>query len=288
MTLNSKPSESTEQRSETVHPDDGTNLESNLASGTPQIISHIPPPPNDTPRIDQGSDDHTPPWKKRLECAAILIAFGLLVVNIIALCATKKSADAAKSSAETAGQQLELAYRPWVYTDVKIGSPLTFDENRAHLRVDLTSRNDGNSPAINVYSTSELSASMPNSHKSASQIRSDFCGETVSNQNGQGIVLLPKSAPEEESWQLMSDKKDMKESASELGYQNGGFGAIIIVCTRYQSTIRKDRSYYFTDTAYHLLHVLPDKKSTPIFRIGDNILGDSLSTSSIFGGVGIR
>jgi len=97
----------THNPSESVAPEDTTKTERNLAPGQPLIVPQIPPTPPKSPQPHQQGSDNTPPWKKYLEMVAVIIAFGLLVVNVLQMCATKKAADAATSAAKTAAKQFK-------------------------------------------------------------------------------------------------------------------------------------------------------------------------------------
>jgi hypothetical protein len=233
-------------------------------------------------------------FSKRIEIGIAVIGLLVLIVyttyTAMMFGVTDKAAEAAKSSADTAAAQLELSERPWVYTDVEIKGPLSFDSKGAHLQIQLTSRNDGITPAVGVSSRAELYSGRPDPHSPNERTR--FCGEATSHQGGEGRVILPKSAPEEELWMLEVPTKDIEEDAKFLGYGNDKFGASVIVCTIYKSTFAKDRSPYFTDTTYHLLHILPNKSANPntigILKIGENIPRDNLAVVPMFGGVSIR
>ena len=93
-----------EDDSKTVHPQDNTRPESRLRQSDPASTSQIPPTITQHYQPDRRKDN-TPPWKKRGEIAAIGIAGGLLIVNIFAMCATRKAANAAKDAAQSAERQ---------------------------------------------------------------------------------------------------------------------------------------------------------------------------------------
>ena len=60
--------------------------------------------------------------------------------------AATKAAKAAEHAADIAAAQLELTERPWIVADiVGITSPLTFDKEGAHIVVEFTVKNTGNS-----------------------------------------------------------------------------------------------------------------------------------------------
>jgi hypothetical protein len=70
--------------------------------------------------------------------------------------ATNKAANAAKSAADTAANQLELFDRPWVTIDASIASPLTYDGTAVRIAFSFTPKNIGQSPAQNVLIVPEL------------------------------------------------------------------------------------------------------------------------------------
>ncbi len=63
--------------------------------------------------------------------------------------ATEKAgigAEAAKSAADTAATQLELAERPWISSDIAIASPFVFDKDGGHVTFQFALKNSGHSP----------------------------------------------------------------------------------------------------------------------------------------------
>jgi hypothetical protein len=90
-----------ENASETVHPQDTSTPEGQSDQSGPRgpLVIH---PPVDTSKSNNSGNHTTPFWEK----AAVLVALGLLVVNTMQMCASKKSADAANSAAVTTNRQL--------------------------------------------------------------------------------------------------------------------------------------------------------------------------------------
>ena len=131
-----------------MHPQNATNTENNLTPMESQIVSHIPPPPTDPPPTAQGTDDRTPPLKEYLEIGAVLIAFGLLVVNIFVLCATRKAADAATKAANTAEKTMVLDERAGVGVPSVNGTRPEVGQKQLKFVVHFT--NTGRSPALNL------------------------------------------------------------------------------------------------------------------------------------------
>jgi len=100
------------------------NVERDFAPRQTSVVSQPHPP--SIPQIPPANEarDNTPQWKKRLEYVAAGIGIGLLIVNFFQLRATKKSADAARSAADTATQALRAGAeqfrtdeRAWIQID---------------------------------------------------------------------------------------------------------------------------------------------------------------------------
>jgi hypothetical protein len=106
------------QSRESIQPQDTTQIKGNLARRKSPIIPDIPPAPPQSNTPKEGKDD-TPPWKKRAEIAAVLIALGLLVVNICQMRSTEKAATAA----ETANKNAQAALTVSEQANVTIGRP---------------------------------------------------------------------------------------------------------------------------------------------------------------------
>jgi hypothetical protein len=79
----------------------------------PPIVTKIAPAPPQQNEAN-GTKDDTPPWKKIAERSIAVATVGLLVINIFVFCATKKAADAARDSANTAGESLHSVERAYM------------------------------------------------------------------------------------------------------------------------------------------------------------------------------
>ncbi len=73
-----------------------------------------PTPPNPKPPADT-SKDNTPPWKKRLEIVAVIIALGILVVNSYQTYYAGKSADSAFAAIAQSRDQFRQDQRPYIW-----------------------------------------------------------------------------------------------------------------------------------------------------------------------------
>lgn len=130
------------QSSESIHPKDSADNEDNKVKAKTVLAANAVPRIPDT-NSTNGRKYRTPPWEK----LAVLIALGLLIVNICQTRATKKAAKATQSAAETAAKQLEMAERPWISANIRLASDLTFDADGGHIEVRTILTNSGHSPA---------------------------------------------------------------------------------------------------------------------------------------------
>jgi hypothetical protein len=94
---------------ETVHPKDNATPADDPRQLDPVTFSQIPPAITQHSKADR-RDDHTPPWKIFAEIAAISVGFGLLVVNIFLLCATKNAVNISQNTLK----EMQTARQPWV------------------------------------------------------------------------------------------------------------------------------------------------------------------------------
>src|SRR5208283_756059 len=103
----------TKDDDETVHPKDSSRPETTLSPSQVAITPQIPPSPTQH-RYPDRRKDNTPPWRKRAEIAAIVIAFGLLIVNCVVSYASWKTARVAEQ--QTQNLWTEQQPHVWVKT----------------------------------------------------------------------------------------------------------------------------------------------------------------------------
>jgi hypothetical protein len=114
-----------DQSSEAVHPQDSTNAKHAQAQRQAAFSANIVPTPPNSSSAER-SKKSTPLW----EILAVLIAFGLLVVNICQMRSTDKAAAAAEGAVEQAEQTMRLDQRAWIHigsvppNKFKIGQPM--------------------------------------------------------------------------------------------------------------------------------------------------------------------
>lgn len=129
---------------ETVHPQDTPEREghSSQALSTGPLVIDSPINPH---KSNNESKHKTPFWEK----AAVLVALGLLLVNICQMRATQKAADAATKAADTATRQLEATDRPWIKIEVTFAEPVTYKDG-LNVAVNFIPTNIGHSPAQSI------------------------------------------------------------------------------------------------------------------------------------------
>jgi len=170
-----------EDARETVRPQDAPEPEGPSSQAQPTRGPLAIHSPVDTNQSHDGGRDETPFWEK----AAVIIAFGLLIVNWYQGRQTKKAADAAKSAAEIAGATLKASQyqfrteeRPYIFaspypggsivsiTPAELGRAVLktpnemqpiierpLSDGRVEIEIVVKITNSGKSPAINVVST---------------------------------------------------------------------------------------------------------------------------------------
>jgi hypothetical protein len=128
-----------EDVSKTVHPQDipAPEPQRGESGPPPLVINSIVNPPG----ADNNHKRDTPFWEK----AAVVVALGLLIVNIFLLHVTNKAATAAKDSVDLARDNAHMDQRAWVAVS-DISSNFRQDENWT---VNLFFKNTGRTPAKN-------------------------------------------------------------------------------------------------------------------------------------------
>jgi hypothetical protein len=188
----------------------------------------------------------------------VLEVAGLVVLGVYAgftiamYFANKKSADAAKSAANTAASQLELAERPWVDASMATDGPFNFVENGVRVPFKFQLLNTGHTPAsatrIELRMNSPFSAG-----PSADQLLAQACSEAtqgVLQRPYFGITLFPNRPLEQSQSFAMSNEEIAKlRIPGEITWPN------LIVCIAYRST--------FADKVYHTGYILALSKVDP-------------------------
>jgi hypothetical protein len=119
-------------------------------SDWPLSVVCIPPPKSEEEYAEENKKKRRETIKFRVELIGAFVLIIYTFFTILMWHANKKSADAAKSAADTAAKQLELTSRPWVDIDVSITSPVTYDSNGMHVSFTFAPKNIGQSPAQDV------------------------------------------------------------------------------------------------------------------------------------------
>jgi hypothetical protein len=213
------------------------------------------------------------------------VTFGLELLGLIVLCiyaaytikiycANKKAADAAKSAADTAASQLELAERPWIDANISIDGPFEFNVNGANVHLKFTLRNTGHSPAqsINIYPLLLIGKKIAK----ATAYRDQACKEStrVSTTMPQfGMVLFP-NAPFEQQYSFGVGKEEIEQEKASKEFPGSKFGEVIlgptvVICLAYRPTFNRT-------SVYHTAYIVDLFKRTPmgispLFKIGENV-----------------
>jgi hypothetical protein len=109
-------------------------------------------------------EHETPPWKKKLEYAAVVVALGLLLINIFLWCATKKSADTAHDALAIGERAYVTIGRP----DGTVADIVWPEEGTGNAGLIVYFQNNGRVPAkFNWGADSNLIDSVPTDLKAA-------------------------------------------------------------------------------------------------------------------------
>jgi hypothetical protein len=206
----------------------------------------------------------TPWWKGPLEAGTVVIALGLLILNLAQLRATQQAANAAKSTAEIIARQLELSQRPWISVDAFIASPLTFTAGgAAQVTLKFAIRNAGSTPAKGLSVRPEMYIASRDNQDPVME-RSKVCEENRTRGAGAEGTLFPKG----EFTKLVTFYGDAKDIVNESN-RTGSFSPAVIVCANYRSTF-DDRSGYTTGIIYYLRRIDPSHPGT-YFRMKNGV-----------------
>jgi hypothetical protein len=115
------------------------------------VIDSVPPPkpPSDEEKAAENHKGKQNKLKFGLQIGATLITLGLLAVNVLLWSSTKKAADAAKQSADTARASLHLDQRAWIGVVVGRGELV----NQKPITMPIRIINTGRTPALHVHAT---------------------------------------------------------------------------------------------------------------------------------------
>jgi hypothetical protein len=254
LSLCKPPAKADKNNNQPVPPKDGTDPKSSTAPQQIVFVSNTIPSPQQSNCSDWGKK-RTPGWEK----AAVLVALGIFAVNAWQSWETRKSANAAQKAADTAATALELTQRPWVFVkDAKVISPLTFDKEGAHVTFEITLRNSGLSPAINIQIVPKLYP-LPSKEETAHPVERLCNGKSYHGGSIGGMMLFP-------STESPAQKMNVGLNSQEIAKAEHS-GMIVItpfICVLYNPTF-KDVGY--SSGVQYLMWptIWPDKtKSIPI------------------------
>jgi hypothetical protein len=192
-----------------------------------------------------------PWWKGLLEATFVMIAIGLLILNLVQSRATQQAANAARSTAEVAARQVELSQRPWISIDTLIVSPLTFTAGgAAQVTLKFAIRNVGSTPAKGLSIQPEMYIASRDNQDPVVE-RSKVCEANRTRETGADGILFPKG----EFTKFVTFYGDAKDIVKESN-RTGSFSPAVIVCANYRSTF-DDHSRYTTGIIYYLRRIDP-------------------------------
>lgn len=197
-------------------------------------------PPKADHRCPHSRTDNTPQWKKKTEIAAVVIASGLLVVNILVTIGTWKAANAAKEGVELTRRQVVESQEAIIAPEESGGfGGFSFFADRVGT-VGFTLKNIGHVTAVNVTInfTAQL-ISLPEKRPVKEILSNKFCEPlipvfAVGKRENVHQFTLPLS---EQDRVFIKELSQTVEVTGELSYENG-FGNTykIPICSRWLET----------------------------------------------------
>jgi hypothetical protein len=212
-------------------------------------------------------------WQRRnfwVQFAGVAILLAYTVFTGLMYCANKKSANAAKSAADTAARQLELAERPWVDANVAIDGPLSWDINGGNMALKVAMRNTGHSPALSVGIWPSVLIGTKGAN--AVNYRPEACS-TAEKMSNLGVALFPNTNFEQpESVTINKDTIENEKASKEFPGSNFGEAILsptIVICIAYRPAFKSGTTYH---TAY-IFDLLKRSAAglSPVFKIGENV-----------------
>ena len=160
---------------------------------------------------------------------------------------THSSANAAQKSADVAARQLELSERPWVYADVHLTGPLTFNKEGMVIPLSYELVNSGNSPALKVWADFNLILST-NIQIDPQTERNKLCDLTAKRAENMGQSIFPTKKVVAKTV-ILATPEDIQRAQI---YLKGFVNPSIIGCIAYQASF-KPGNWYFTKEAFDIL-----------------------------------
>jgi hypothetical protein len=181
--------------------------------------------------------------------------------------ATRNLASAAKSQATAMAGQLRAMYdnqRPWVSSDPRIISGLTYGENGASITIDLRLKTPGRSPAFTVRESGEMT--FIKTIKELTEIRDRHCNSVTDAHDDDGEVIFPTADPISQWMQFSGGKSEIAEARAATETIRRLIIPVLVGCIGYVSP--EDNSHHKTWFLYNVMHLPP-------FGIIDPLKGDT-------------
>ena len=230
----------------------------------PLPVLNMPVAPSDEERSRQEKNDSRKKWKFRVEIIGLIVLTVYAGFTIAIWHVSKKSADAAKSAADTAAKQLEMAERPWVSVEMKIVTPFVFDSIGAGVGLQATLKNTGHSPAARVWAEAEMLPTMP---ADVLAERDRYCNETKAHSAANariGDTIFPEEHTSQ-PWAMYIKRADAKRVYDQTGF----ISPVIIACVVYRSTFND--SVFMTSKIRTVFWTTPEGRGPEsTFKFVDN------------------
>ncbi len=263
-----------------IRPQDSTNDE--RTDSQDERPDTVPPKPNSPP----------PPTNKkesRKRCRSglqiaifvveVLALFGLGVyayLTYLMYCETKKAANAAKRSADTAASQLELAERPWVKAEISINGPFDFNVNGANIHLKFRLLNTGHSPALTTVIEALPVDSYFTGIADPAQYRDQVCrhaNDVIQRYPDHGVALFPNSPFEQGgTWTFAEISKNHGNGSKIPGFI---VWPSVVVCIGYRPPFNQT-SIYHTSYIFDFIKVDGSNRPSVDFKIGEDVERDRL------------
>lgn len=192
-----------------------------------------------------------------LSLTTILISAALVIVGAIQAVGTIRSANAAKSAADTARETLDVSSRPWVSADITQGGPLTFRTSGAVIPINFELKNVGRTPAINpryhasILSLPERTWMMVELRQAERNECDSFSKYFFEGSPSEIPPIFPDQMSRRLSYPASMTAKNVMEAINQKTrpgpFRHPGFVSLyLIACVVYQSSYAKE----FRHTAY--------------------------------------
>jgi hypothetical protein len=199
-----------------------------------QIETHIPPSAAQQHTTERTEDKRTEKKKFIVEVVTLVVVIIYAGLTAWQGCSNKKSADAAKTSADVAHDSLVLSNRPWVSAEVYLTSPLQFSDAGASITLDVRLQNVGHSVAKSVGAWPALTFDRINALTKQQEL-CDKANAPINAKSDFGYLLFPDQPAIRVPTAASASKEDIANAVAKS--PGGSITPYLLVCVDYQSTV---------------------------------------------------